>query len=124
MMSIKKHEILIAIYKYLELQYDLDKNKTNEYIDYCSNINPFRWNDKYTADPAYYDDFTIIFSKYFKMDECSVKEAYDFAKKYLNEYNQIEKEQFGSNIDEVVNVFSKCSFEDWEDIIDNVQSVE
>ena len=73
-MYMKKHEILIAIYKYLELQ----------------------------------------------VDECSVKEAYNFAKKYLNEYNQIEKEQFGSNIDEVVNVFSKCSFADWKNIINNI----
>lgn len=113
----KKYEILVAIYKYLEFQYNLNKYRTEEYIYYLSNIDPFIWNDEGTADPAYYEEFTELYNKYFEVNECSIKEGYEFAQKYLDEHNKIEHEQYGSNIDEVINVFAKCSLEDWEKIV-------
>lgn len=89
------------------------------YIYYISNINPFIWNDKSTADPAYYEDFTTIYNKYFKVDKCSIKEGYDFAIKCLKEYNEVEMKRYGSNIEEVINVFFQCSFKEWKKITNN-----
>lgn len=37
-------------------------------------------------------------------------------KKYLKEYNVIEHQEYSYNIDEVVEVFDKCTFSEWVEI--------
>lgn len=61
-----------------------DKNKSEEYIYYISNVNPNIWGDEGTADPAYYADYLEICSAFFPEAECIVQDGLDYARKYLN----------------------------------------
>ena len=116
-----KYEVLLCIYYYLDKQYFYDKNKCDEYIYYISNINPNIWIGEGTADPAYYADYLEICSSFFSDSICSLQEGFDYAKRYLQEYNEYEHIKFSSNIDEVVTVFNKCTLADWEEIFDWVR---
>ena len=116
-----KYEVLLCIYYYLDKQYFADKNKSEEYIYYISNVNPDIWVGEGTADPAYYADYIKICSKFFPGSECSVQEGLIYARKYLEEYNILEHVQFSYNIDEVVEVFSKCTLSEWNDIFEWVK---
>lgn len=116
-----KYEVLLCIYHYLDKQYFADKNKSEEYIYYISNINPDIWTDGGTADPAYYADYLEICSTFFPEAECSVGDGLHYAQKYLEEYNSLEYIQFSYNIDEVVDVFSKCTLSEWEEIYEWVK---
>ncbi|MCM1184676.1 MAG: hypothetical protein NC337_15000, partial [Roseburia sp.] len=102
-----KYEILLCIYYYLDKQYFCDKNKSDEYIYYISNINPTLRAGEGTADPAYYMKYLEICNSLFVDSECSLREGFDYAKKYLQKYNEYEHLKFSSNIDEVVTVFSQ-----------------
>lgn len=117
-----KYEVLLCIFYYLDKEYFADKNKSEEYIYYISNINPDIWADDGTADPAYYEDYLKICNSFFNDSECSLEEGLKYAKKYLNEYNVYEHTKFSSNIDEVVTIFSKCTLSEWEKIYDWVIS--
>lgn len=117
-----KYEVLLCIYCYLDKQYLADKNKGEEYIYYISNLNPYVWVDEGTADPAYYADYLKICSSFFPNNECSVQEGLIYAKKYLEQYNIFEHEQFSYNIDEVIQVFSKCTLSEWTDIYTLIKS--
>lgn len=118
-----KYEVLLCIYYYLDREYFADKNKSDEYIYYISNINPNIWSDDGTADPAYYADYMKICSSFFTAEECSIQDGLSYARKYLDEYNIYEHNQFSSNIDEVVTVFSKCTLSEWEEIYEWVKQV-
>lgn len=85
-------------------------------IYYIGNLNPYIWADDGTADPAYYEIFMEIFNRFFAGNECSVQDGLMYAKKNLKEYNVIEHQEFSYNIDEVVEVFDKCTFSEWVDI--------
>ncbi len=117
-----KYEVLLCIYYYLDKQYFLDKNKSDEYIYYCSNINPYVWDEEGTADPAYYADYLKICSGIFPGDECSVQEGLIYAQKYLEQYNILEHEQYSYNIDEVIQVFDKCTLSEWIEIYTLIKS--
>ena len=117
-----KYEVLLCIYYYLDKQYFYDKNKSDEYIYYISNINPNIWIGEGTVDPAYYADYLEICSSFFSDLICSLQEGFDYAKRYLQEYNEYEHIKFSSNIDEVVTVFNKCTLVDWEEIFDWVRN--
>ena len=117
-----KYEILLCLYYYLDEQYFSDKNKSEEYIYYISNINPDIWLDDGTADPAYYEDYLKICSDFFPDAECSVQDGLCYAQRYLKEYNILEHNQFSSNIDEVVEVFNKCSLSEWIEIYEWVRN--
>lgn len=118
-----KYEVLLCIYYYLAKEYETDKNKSEEYVYYCGNVNPDIWLDEGTADPAYYADYLEICSTFFPENECSVQDGLCYAEKYLEKYNILEHEQFSSNIDEVVEVFSRCTLSEWNDIYDWVKQV-
>lgn len=111
-----KYEILLCIYSYLDKQWLTDKDKSEEYIYYIGNLNPYIWADDGTADPAYYEIFMEIFNRFFAGNECSVQDGLMYAKKYIKEYNVIEHQEYSYNIDEVVEVFDKCTFSEWVDI--------
>lgn len=116
-----KYEILLCIYYYLDNAYWENMNKSNEYIYYISNVNPELWKDGGTADPAYYVDFLEICNSFFKESECSVQDGFYYAKKYLDEYNVYEHTKYHSDIDEVVDVFSKCTLSEWNKIYECVK---
>ncbi|RKI38181.1 hypothetical protein D7V86_09490 [bacterium D16-51] len=111
-----KYEVLLCLYYYLDKEYFSDKNKSDEYINYISSINPDIWSDAETADMAYYQDYLKICSSFFSGSECSVQDGLKYARRYLDAYNTYEHNQFSSNIDEVVTVFGKCTLSDWEKI--------
>lgn len=116
-----KYEVLLCIYYYLDNQYFADKNKSEEYIYYLGNINPDIWLDEGTADLAYYSTYLEICNSFFMEEECSIQDGLNYAKKYLEEYNVLEHNRFSYNIDEVVDVFNKCSLSDWEKIYKQVK---
>ena len=117
-----KFEVLLCIYDFLDKEYFKDKNKSDEYMYYISNINPDIWAGEGTADPAYYADYLRICDVFFEGENCSVKQGFGYAQKYLEEYNKYEHTEFSSNIDEVVEVFSKCTLSDWERIYESVKT--
>lgn len=117
-----KFEVLLCIYYFLDEEYFKDKHKSDEYIYYISNVNPDIWAGEGTADPAYYTDYLRICNSFFAGEECSIQEGFTYAQKYLEEYNHYEHTKFSSNIDEVVEVFSKCSLSDWERIYVSVKT--
>lgn len=111
-----KYEVLICIYYYLDREYIADKNKSEEYIYYISNINPDIWSCEGTADPAYYNNYLEICDTFFTGEECSVQDGLDYANMYLEAYNIYEQTHFSGNIDEVVSVFGKCTLKEWKEI--------
>lgn len=117
-----KYEILVCIYLYLNQQWLKDGNKSEEYMYYIGNCDPFIWADKSTADPAYYEIFMEIFNRFFQGEECSVQDGFTYAKRYLEEYNVVEHEEYSYNIDEVVEVFNKCTLSEWTEIYKTIKS--
>ena len=113
-----EYQILLCIYKYLEERFD--KNSSEEYLFYLSNLNPYVWGDGSTADPAYFESFMYIIKSFFKKDKCSLEDGLQYAKMYLKEYNRFEHEKFNSNIDEAEQVFSECTLDDWTRIYENL----
>lgn len=113
-----RYQILLCIYKYLEDRFD--KNSSEEYLFYLSNLNPYVWGDGSTADPAYFESFMYIIGAFFKGEKCSVEDGLQYAKMYLNEYNRFEHEKLNSNIDEVERIFSECTLEDWTRIYESL----
>ena len=111
-----KYEILLCIYSYLDKAWCEDQNKSEEYLYYISNLNPNIWQGEGTADPAYYQEFLKICNSFFKKSECTLEEGFHYAKKYLDKYNIQEHNEFSSNIDEVIAVFSKCTISEWHKI--------
>lgn len=116
-----KYEVLLCIYYYLDKEYFADKNKSEEYIYYISNVNPDIWADDGTADPAYYAIYLEICKAFFPEEECSVEDGFRYAKRYLDEYNVYEHEKFSSNIDEVVEVFGRCTLSEWKQVYEFVK---
>ena len=57
-----------------------------------------------------------IINGYFEGNECSIEDGLKYAKMYITDYNKLEHEKFNSNIDEVEQVFSECTLNDWERI--------
>lgn len=117
-----KYEILLCIYVYLEKAWRENQNKSEEYLYYISNLNPYIWQGEGTADPAYYQDFLKICNSYFTEPECTLEDGFHYAKNYLDEYNIKERNEFSSNIDEVISVFSKCTISEWHRIYDELKS--
>lgn len=116
-----KYEVLLCIYYYLDKEYFADKNKSEEYIYYISNVNPDIWADDGTADPAYYAIYLEICKAFFPEEECSVEDGFRYAKRYLDEYDVYEHEKFSSNIDEVVEVFGRCTLSEWKQVYEWVK---
>lgn len=98
----------------------MNKNRSEEYLFYLSNLDPYVWGDGSTADPAYFESFMYIIKAFFRNDKCSLEDGLQYAKMYLKEYNRFEHEKFGSNIDEAEQVFSECTLEDWTRIYENL----
>ncbi len=117
-----KYEILLCLYYYLDAEYFSDKNKSEEYIYYISNINPNIWLDNGTADPAYYAVFLEICNSFFQESECSIEDGLLYANEYLAKYNIYEKENYSSDINEVIDVFSKCTLSEWKNIYEWVKN--
>ena len=117
-----KYKILLCLYSYLEKAWEEDKNKSEEYLHYISNLNPNIWQGEGTADPAYYQDFLTICNSFFKESECTYEAGFYYAKKYLDEYNVQEHNEFSSDIDEVVSVFSKCTISEWCKICEKLEN--
>lgn len=113
-----KYHILLCIYKYLDERFD--KTRSEKYVFYLSNLNPYLWGDGSTADPAYFEDFMRIVNGFFEGNSCSVEDGFKYAKMYLAEYNKLEHSEFGSDIDEAENIFSECTLDDWTRIYDNL----
>ena len=109
-----KYQILLCIYKYLDEHFD--KNRSDKFVFYMTNLNPYLWADGTTSDPDYYYDFLNIINGYFEGNECSIEDGLKYAKMYITDYNKLEHEKFNSNIDEVEQVFSECTLNDWERI--------
>lgn len=116
-----KYEVLLCIYYYLDREYFADKNKSEEYIYFISNINPDIWLGEGTADPAYYTIYLEICNAFFTDEECTIQDGLFYAYKYLEAYNVYEHTHFSYNIDEVVSVFSKCTLHEWEEIYEQVK---
>ena len=116
-----KYEILLCIFSYLDKAWREEQNKSEEYLYYISNLNPSRWQGECTADPAYYQDFLTICNLFFTESECTPDEGFHYAKKYLDEYNIKEHNDFSSNIDEVISVFSKCTISEWREIYEKLK---
>ena len=117
-----KYEVLQCIYSYLDKQDHVGKPKGEECTYYLSNINPNIWLDEGTADPAYYEDYKKICRAFFPENTCSVEEGFQYAGIYLNKYNELEHRKYASNIDEVVEVFSRCTLSEWIKIYEIIQS--
>ena len=113
-----KYHILLCIYMFLNDKFD--KNRSDKFVFYMTNLNPYLWSDGTTADPDYYFDFMKIVNGFFDGNECSVEDGFKYAKMYLSEYNQVEHTQYSSDIDEVEQVFSECTIDDWTRIYDSL----
>lgn len=108
-----KYQILLTLYGCLGEELGKDGERSEEFRDYLERVNPYVCSDGKTADPAYYSDFMEIADSFFEEDECTAEEGYVYAKRYLDELNRWEHDDYDSNIDEVVAVFSECTLEDW-----------
>lgn len=111
-----KYQILLALYSLLYEEFENNSDRSEEYIQYISSVDPYLWTDGKTADPAYYTEFMEIMEDISSSDNFSASEAYDCALKYLSE---LEKRS-DSDISEVVETVRSCPEERWTAIADKL----
>ncbi len=116
-----KYQILLTLYQFLDDEFKKNSKRSEEFTSYLSSVDPYLWTDGKTADPAYYADFMEIADNLFDESDCTAEEGYSYAKQYLDELNRWEHEDYDSNIDEVVEVFSKCTLEQWNEAADKLR---
>lgn len=116
-----KYQILLTLYHFLDEEFRKDSDRSEAFREYLGNVNPYLWTDGKTADPSYYADFMEIIDTLFEGEDCTVNEGFTYARQYLNELNRIEIEEYGSSIDEVVQVFAECTLERWNSIADKLR---
>ena len=97
---------------YYALDSIFDETKEEGLGAFCSNMNPFIFTDESSADPATYSNYKKQFEERFNK-ECSISEAYEFAKEYLNKEVDIYAKY-------AVDAFSRVSLEDWTNAANNM----
>jgi hypothetical protein len=98
------------LYYALDAIYDETKNKGLG--EFCSNMNPFIFTDEGSADPAIYSDYKIKFEEKFNK-ECSIIDAYNFSKDFLNKETDIYAKY-------AADAFNEISFDDWSNAANNL----
>ena len=116
-----KYQILLTLYHFLDEEFRENSDRSEAFREYLGNVNPYLWTDGKTADPSYYADFMEIADTLFEGEDCTVDEGFVYARQYLNELNRREIEEYGSSIDEVVQVFAECTLERWNAIADKLR---
>ena len=106
-----KYQILIALYTYLARELSRDGDRSAEYRDYLASAEPLG-TEEGTADTVIYDDFIRIADEVIEGDTCTLSEGWYFAGRYLYELSWS-----GTDMDEVLAVFSGCTEEEWEEIV-------
>jgi hypothetical protein len=110
-----KYQILLTLYHYLDEEFRKNSERTEDFRDYLASVNPYLWTDGKTADPDYYADFMDIADSLFEAEDCTAEEGYTYAGQYLRELDRREKIEYGSGIDEVIEVFGECTLERWNE---------
>lgn len=113
-----KYQILLAVYKYLEEDFRSDSGKSSGYTGFLSSADPYLWTEGKTADPQCYKDFISIMNDIMDGNECTSEEAMEYAKKYLSVLN----EKKNGELEEAVDVFSRCTEEKWLEIASELTS--
>ncbi len=72
-----KHEMFSLIFYAIETYYE-NGHKTEELEDLLSELNPFLWGDRSSADPAYFTDLCEMISD----DDIPIEGSYALARSY------------------------------------------
>ena len=79
-----RHDIFVMMYFTLETYWE--DNKTDTLGNLCSELNPFLFKDRKSADPAYW----TIFCKKYTDKQYSTSEGYTIAKEYVKSLDNAE----------------------------------
>lgn len=99
---------------YYALDSVFDETKNEGLGEFCSNMNPFIFADEGSADPAIYSNYKKQFEEKFNK-ECSIIDAYNFAKQYLNKETDIYAKY-------AIEAFNNISLEDWTNAANNINN--
>ena len=110
-----KYQILLAVHKLLERRFQQDSDRSEGFREYLSAVDPYLWTDGKTADPEYYGDFLEIMDELHEGDDCTPDRGKVLAGEYLA---RLLDE--GEDVGEVADVVSRCSDEEWNEIVEEL----
>ncbi len=88
-----------------------DETLSEDLRNYLSDLNPFWFSDKGSADPAEYIEFDEAFQAFFGDTTPSTAELYDFCKAYVSKTAPAE----------AVDAFLRTEKKDWIEFFDSVE---
>ena len=123
-----RKQILIAMYKAMDCRYD-ELDESNETLDqFLTELNPYIWADRMTADPAIQADFKEFVESRNFGDEIDPVDAYNLTKDFLAEksvyYSEVFPDPKSIPFDEL---FEDISIDEWKklcEIVEREESVE
>ena len=111
----KRKFLHIAMYRAMDFLYDSLKNPPEELIQFLSDLNPYIWQERTTADPAVQADFEKSMDRQNIMDEVDEVVAYNAIKNFLaeqcNSYSKFVAKKSKVNFAEL---FEKISVNEWK----------
>ena len=96
--------IMIAMYQAMDCMYD--EHPSEELLDFVTELNPYIWTSRTSADPAVEIEFNEFIDENFgRQSEFDQNQAYDIVKKYLENLNPA-----------FAVIFSNITIEEWNNL--------
>ena len=125
----KRKYLLIAMYRAMDYIFDEMKQQPEELVLFLSDLNPYIWKERITADPALQKEFDNSMDKQNIGAEVDEFTAYSAVKNFLAEQYPIFVELDKNNSSykkssSFVDLFEKISLEEWKKFCEIVTAEE